>query len=350
MIADREAIVAARLAALREILARHDAAAVQLRTRRDFCWLTLGGLSHVLLATDAAVAPLVVTGDDAFVLAPVNEHARLADEEVDGLPLQLVSLPWWQPGAIDEQVRRLSGGAPVLTEAEIGPELEALRTALTAAEHARLHELATAVREATASALGGLRPGDTEHSLAAAAAAALAERGARLPVVLVAGDGRIERYRHPIPTDHRVERRAMIVVVAERWGLHVAHTEFRELAPMTPEHADAAAALAAVLGAMRERTRPGNTLGDVLDAARAAYAANGIAEQWALHHQGGTIGYGARERIAIPGDATPIRPGMAFAWNPSAVGYKVEETLYLDEAGEQHVLTTTPLPGAEDDG
>jgi hypothetical protein len=56
---------------------------------------------------------------------------------------------------------------------------------------------------------------------------------------------------------------------------------------------------------------------------------------------GGSIGYAARERIATPGDKTPIRPGMAFAWNPSAVGYKAEQTLYLDQDGTQHILTST---------
>jgi hypothetical protein len=34
---------------------------------------------------------------------------------------------------------------------------------------------------------------------------------------------------------------------------------------------------------------------------------------------------------------------MAFAWNPSAVGFKLEEALYLDSDGSQHILTTTPI-------
>ena len=57
----------------------------------------------------------------------------------------------------------------------------------------------------------------------------------------------------------------------------------------------------------------------------AAYDRAGMGEEWSLHHQGGSIGYQAREQIATPNDSTPIVPGMAFAWNPSTVGFKREE-------------------------
>jgi Xaa-Pro dipeptidase len=134
----------------------------------------------------------------------------------------------------------------------------------------------------------------------------------------------------------------MVVVVAECWGLHVAHTQFRELNALTPELERAAAALRGMIGDMRAATIVGRTLGDVLDAAQRGYRTRGLEREWTLHHQGGTIGYQPRERIADPGDRTAIRPGMAFAWNPSLTGLKVEETLYLDTEGQQHVLTTTP--------
>lgn len=341
MTLERPAIVAARLDSLRDLMGRRGADAMLLSTRRSFSWATLGGLSHVLLSTDSAVAPLVVTRHDALVVAPVNEYARLAEEELADLPLRVVSVPWWD-GVTEAAVARLTGAQHVLSEIDAATELEMLRTALVPAEHRRLEALSVIVRDAAHAALAPVRAGDTEHSIAAAAANTLAKAGARLPVILVAADERIDRYRHPLPTQRPVSARVMIVIVAECWGLHVAHTEFRNLHDDSAKDHERAAALALVLGAMRDATRPGNTLGDVLAAARAAYAAAGLEQEWQLHHQGGTIGYAARERIAVPGDATPIRPGMAFAWNPSRLGHKLEETLYLDETGEPHVLTSTP--------
>ena len=341
----RAQIVTTRIEQLRELVERRGAAAVMLDSRRDFAWLTLGGLNHVLLTAETGVAPVLLTRDAAVVLAPVNEYDRIADEELAGLPLQTVSLPWWDDDAAEREARTLAAGGTILSAADVAGDLEELRSALVPEEHARLEMLARAVNDSMSAALTAMAPGDMEERLAGDVGARLAAHGARLPVILVAADERISRYRHPIPTATPIRRRVMVVVVAERWGLHVAATQFRELEPRDPDVQARAAAITDVTARMRDATTPGSTLGDVLAAARAAYAEHGMDDEWTLHHQGGSIGYAARERIAKPGDQTPIRAGMAFAWNPSAVGYKAEETLYLDANGGQRVLTTTAEDG-----
>jgi Xaa-Pro aminopeptidase len=275
------------------------------------------------------------------VIAPVNEHDRIVDEELRGLALRTVSVPWFDDEATMREARAVAGGGRVLNADDIADELEQLRSILVPDERRRMEVLAQAVNATMAEALSSMSAGGTEERLSGDIAARLAGHGARLPVVLVAADERIARFRHPIPTDRPIRHRVMVVVVAERWGLHVAATRFRELESVDQDIAERAAAVAAVQERMREATKPGNTFDDVLQAARTAYAEHGMEAEWALHHQGGSIGYAARERIAKPGDRTVIRAGMAFAWNPSAVGYKSEETLYLDDDGAQHVLTST---------
>ncbi len=53
------------------------------------------------------------------------------------------------------------------------------------------------------------------------------------------------------------------------------------------------------------------------------------------HHRGGLTGYASREVIATPGTDIEIRSGMAFAWNPSLVGAKAEETFVLLGSGPE---------------
>lgn len=340
----REQLVQERVQQLRALIKDRGAAGVRLDTRRDFAWLTLGGLNHVLLSTETGVAPVVVTDDDAVVLAPVNEYERLVAEELHGLPLRAVSLPWWDDNAVSRETAQLDGSGAILTATDIATELESLRTALVPAEHARMEWLGALVNETLRTALEAVSVGESEESLGGDVAARLADGNTRLPVILVAADERISRFRHPIPTAARIRGRVMVVVVAERWGLHVASTQFREFEPLPDQLRERAAAIADVTDAMREASTVGNTLGAVLTAARKAYSEHGLESEWTLHHQGGSIGYAARERVAKPDDPTPIRPGMAFAWNPSAVGYKAEQTFYLDQDGRQHVLNTTAGP------
>jgi antitoxin VapB len=130
----------------------------------------------------------------------------------------------------------------------------------------------------------------------------------------------------------------MLVLVGERWGLHVAATSIRDLEPPSADLVKRARAVDRVLAAMVDATRDGQTFASVFSAAQKAYRAAGFPDEWRLHHQGGSIGYGARERIAVPGDPTPIRTGMAFAWNPSITGAKVESTFILGEGNAIQTL------------
>jgi Xaa-Pro dipeptidase len=333
----RAELVGERLDAVRRRIAEGGSAGALLATRRDVAWLTVGGEHHVVLASEDVVAPLLVTSQDALVLAPTNEVARIGDEEVAGLPLELVEVPWHEPGAIHGEAERRLDGARLLDGEAVDDLLAPLRARLTPAEHDRMRWLGRCTGAALDSATLAAVAGRTEAEIAATVLGPLAAAGVRAPVVLAAADDRL-RYRHPLPTDRPLERRLMLVLVAERWGLHVAATRLVDVEEPEPELRDADETVQRVLAAMTAATRPGATLGDVFEAARAAYAAAGLPDEWRLHHQGGTIGYAPRERIALPDDPTVLEPGMALAWNPSLPGTKAEATLLVgDEEAERIV-------------
>ena len=325
-----------RVARIRDLLDDRHAAGALLATRKNFAWLTVGGLNHVVVGSDDGAVPLLVTRDSVVALAPVNEAARIRQEEVAGLSIEVFEIPWSDEAAAASEVERRTAGA-VLGDADLEPVLVDERARLGPIEHARMRQLAADLTPIVDAAVAGAPRGTSEDELAGAVAGSLLAVGIRAPVLLAAADDRIDRYRHPLPAGRRAGSRMMLVLVGERHGLHVAVTRFAELESPSDDLVARARATDSVLDAMIAATRSGATLGSVLGAAREAYAAAAFGDEWQLHHQGGTIGYGARERIAIPGDTTRLEAGMAVAWNPSVTGTKAEATLLVTD-GEPEVL------------
>jgi Xaa-Pro aminopeptidase len=143
----------------------------------------------------------------------------------------------------------------------------------------------------------------------------------------------------------------MLVTGAERGGLIVAMTRFVWFGePPDAETRRRFAAATRVHRVFRAATRAGVTLGSVMDAGIAAYTAEGYADEWLRHHQGGPIGYQGREILATPESPVHIEAGTAFAWNPSITGTKVEDTFVLDADGGQTIVTRDPAWPADEDG
>lgn len=335
---ERAAEVEARIETVRRLLRDRRAGGALLSTRHNFSWLTRGGVNHVLMATQQGAVPVLVTAEQVIALAPTNEADRIADEELGGLPIDVRPIPWHDDAAT-RQIAEGAAGGRLLEDGDLAAELLVERSRLGPVERERMVELGGLAVIAAEAGLAAVAAGDTETEAVAAMTDTVARHEARAPVVLAAADGRIERYRHPLPAGARVRRRLMLVLVVERWGLHAAVTRIRELEPPDTELARRNEAAAFVLDTMHAATRPGATLGEVLAAAQSAYRETGFAAEWELHHQGGSIGYQSRERIAVPGDTTPIEPGMSFAWNPSITGAKAEETMVLMPGGERRIVT-----------
>ncbi len=334
----RPAAVEARVETVRRLLHERRAGGAMLSTRHNFSWLTRGGVNHVLMASRDGAVPLVVTAKKVIALAPTNEADRISEEELEGLPIEVRPTPW-QDDAAGRRIAETEAGGALLDDGDLEADLLQHRSRLDPVERERMVVVGRLAVSAAEAGLAAVTPGDTETDAVAAMTEMVARHEARAPVVLAAADERIHRYRHPLPAGAEIRHRLMLVLVVERWGLHAAVTRIRELEPPDAELARRNEAAAGVLDAMHGATRPGATLGEVLAAARSAYRESGFPDEWELHHQGGSIGYQSRERIAVPGDATPIEPGMAFAWNPSITGAKAEETLLLMPDGEQRIVT-----------
>ena len=160
--------------------------------------------------------------------------------------------------------------------------------------------------------------------------------------MLVAGAERLPLHRHPLPTAAPLGDLSMLVVCGRRDGLVSAVTRMRAFRPLDAGARARYAALLEVEAAYLDATRAGARIGDVVAAGAAAYAEHGFAaDEWHAHHQGGPMGYTTRDYLAHPGTDDVVAAGRPFAWNPSAAGFKVEDTIVAG-AGEPEIVSPDP--------
>jgi Xaa-Pro aminopeptidase len=293
----------------------------------DVRWLLCGRGRPVDASAPRSPYTIVLDGDDARVHYPDIEDSRVrAEERFDELGYELVPYPWHAGHGLEETPSALDAVRPELDEHEL------------AAYRISGGDIADAVRDT----LARLRPEWTELRAAAELAGRAHERGFTTPVVLVAGDERQRRHRHPLPTQSALGRHALLAITAEREGLHVSLTRLVSFGPPPRELTRLVRAAAEVDAAYLAASRPGRMLGEVFAAGADAYASQGFADEWRGHHQGGLTGYRGREAFATPAESTRIPERAALAWNPSIAGGAKSEDTVLVTPGGLEVVTRTP--------
>ena len=320
-----------KLARVRLMMAANNVSAVHVAGLGNLAWLLCGADLAVAL-TGAPVAEAVVTQQTATVVASSVETGRLEAEELpDGV--NLVYTPWHDPAAKEKVLRELLGDGKILSDTP-GRGFETrdfwpLRVPLLPEEVARYRELGADAGRVFTDVLTDLTPGLTEHELAGRLAEGLRARGSQPVVLLVAGDERLERYKHPLPQDAPIHKRLMAVACARRHGLIASVTRLVSFGPESSEKRSQYDALLNVERVVFDHTRHGLLVTDVFAHLKEAYAAAGRPVAWQEHHQGGPTGYLTRDFVATPEDKHMLVEGSAYAWNPSLPGLKVEDTVLL---------------------
>jgi len=338
--------LARKLERVRRLLEDRSSSALILRKQTNLAWLLCGAEAFVARTTDMGNLTAVVTHDSCHALLNNVEAVRMEAEELSGLDVTVQAFPWHsdRTGAL---LSDLAAGPAIADSPAPGATVDdlavcALQTPLTDEEIVRYRALGADCGAALGDAMRAVRPGLPEHEIAGLVAGEALARGITPAVLLVAADERAFRYRHPLPTSKMVRNYVLCAMVGRRRGLHCSLTRSVYLGGAVPAELIARqTAVQGVEAALLEATRPGATAGDAFEAARAAYAAAGVPEEWELHHQGGATGYQPRLWRAMPGGTEPILDCQAFAWNPTIAGTKSEDTVLCTEEGIE-VLSASP--------
>lgn len=334
-----------KLNRVREFLDRKGLVAMLIKKQPNFSWITAGGLNMVGIATEMGVCSVLVTRDNCYLIANAIEAPRMKDEEVGELGFEIVSYEWYENKEL-EIVKKIAGekvgcDTPVPGLVYVESEFNELRYELTDAEIERYLYLGEKLSRALESVLLFTRPGDVEAEIAGRISAELWKYRIDPTGFMVAADERAKLYRHPIPTMKKVERLVMVSVNARYKGLITTVTRMVHFGE-PPKH---------LLKQYREnveieclmiaKTKIGEKMNVPVLAAIEEYEKRGYHDEWKRHHQGGPMGYYARDMRVTPDCQQTVRRNQAFCWNPTISGTKSEDGFIVTEKGP--IMITKPF-------
>jgi antitoxin VapB len=320
--------------------------ALLLQRVSSFAWATCGHPSYINTAASDGVASLLVAPGKKALFTNNIEAPRL--EQEDRLVEQgweIISKPWYDPSDLVTQFTRgqkVGADTPLAGYHDLSTEIARLRSHLTAQEGERFRSLGGLCAKAMQQVMDSIRPGQTEQEIGARLAWECEQRGVQPIAIMVASDDRLLAFRHPLPTEKKLERYGMVILCGRKWGLVASVTRLVHFGLLPAEVRRKAEAVARIDAAFIANTYPGQTLATVFEKACQAYANEGYPLEWQRHHQGGPAGYEPREFVAVPGLTEPVVSGQAYAWNPSISGAKSEDTILI---GEESFETLTAVQG-----
>ena len=323
--------------------------AVYLCRLSNFAWYT-GGLEPVImLSSEQAEGALLITSEKSYVICNTIEYPRLRDEDkLSDKGFEFYVTPWYQ-GTPDlaklvKGMRWASDWHLGNGELEIARDIARLRFQLVPEEVDRYRWLGLHAAKALEKAARSVSPGMTEMEISGIISAEARKYGITPVLILVGVDERIFHFRHPIPTLKSLEKYAMLVICAKRWGLIASATRFTHFGPLSPDLKRKETACAYVDAIYNSSTTVGARVSGIFNRAAQSYAEMGFPGEWQKHNQGGSAGYESRDYEGNPTCSEIVLSEQAFAWNPSITGIKSEDTMIVHKDGCEFLTVTDNWP------
>jgi len=332
---------------VREFLRLKGFKALLLKRQANFSWMTCGGLNLVGIATEMGATSLLITDNSKFVISSNIEAPRMIEEE--GLEKQgfiVKSFPWYEEEEVSI-VKELLGEGPLGSDSPfpnaqmMAEDIARLRYSFTPDEQKRYRWLGKRVSIALEKTMMKTKKGEKESAVVGRLCKGLWKDRIDPITLMSAADDRISNFRHPIPTEKRIEKYLMVSVNARKWGLIVSLTRFVHFGKLPEELRRKYEANVFIDCTMMAHTRPGIPAKEVLQKGIDAYQEKGYPEEWKLHHQGGSIGYTGRDYRVHFKSPDIIQENQAFTWNPSIAGTKSEDTILATSKGLE--MITHPI-------
>jgi Xaa-Pro aminopeptidase len=332
---------------VREFLKLKGLKALLLKRQANFSWMTCGGLNLVGITTEFGATTLLITQNSKFVISNNIEAPRMISEE--GLENQgfiVKTFPWHEDQEVSI-VKEIVGEGPLGSDVPfpsaqmMAEDITKLRYSLTPEEQKRYRWLGKKVSIGLEKTMMKTKKGEKESAVVGRLCKELWKDRIDPVTLMSAADDRISNFRHPIPTEKRIERFLMVSVNARKWGLIVSLTRFVHFGKMPEELRKKYEANVFIDCTLMAHTHSGIPAREVLQKGIDAYREKGYPEEWKLHHQGGSIGYTGRDYRVHFKSPDIIQENQPFTWNPSITGTKSEDTILATSKGPE--MITYPI-------
>jgi Xaa-Pro aminopeptidase len=331
---------------IRDLMERKHFAGIILSTQTNFLWFTGGRRNQIIKNADTSLVHLLITKNKKYLLSTRSDADRIMDEELAELGFEPVLYDWYRHSYLDALdkigLKGVIGCDFYHTNfPNIEEDLKQMRISLSDFEVGRVKELCKEYTRLLTDFCLNLKPGVAENDLAADLQYACVKSNIDPFVLMVGSDERINKYRHPVATDKKVQKYVLIATCVERDGINVTLSRSVYFGKIPDELEKKQNAVNVIEATYFAHALPETPLRDLFAIGKAAYSKLGYPKEWKNHTQGGIVGYTPREYPVTQDSEIKVGINNLFGWNPTIRGVKAEDFIVVQKDGIEQ-LTIDP--------
>lgn len=278
---------------------------VILGRRDNFKWITEENANAVVTNAEVGVAHLLIEKDGSVTVAADSSDCPRVEAEQNALGAKGMLIPWYESfeAHLKDYIgdRTFASDTGIVGTDNVQSDLINVRMQLSEKERKRYRKIGQECAGIVEGVAMNARPGQTEQEIAD-----------KIRTGCIANGISMTRMVYFVPVPEEIKGRMQ----------------------KTQK----------IFAAMQNLMKDGMSYQTYFRKIQELYAKEGCPEEWKMHHQGGPTGYGCREFVVTPVIGGRIRNNQAYAWNPTIVGTKCEETTFLTDNGVEIFTRTKVWP------
>lgn len=347
-IAGRKHEIAIKVDRLKKAMVEEGLDAVIINKSNNFSWITAGASNIITRYCEEGVTSIVITKEGGqYILANNIEYPRIVMEEnIEELGFEIKSQYWYEDLHLD-YVKQIVGSGKYGADVKFPGAVDAnalinrCQYSLTDNDIARYLYLGETFSKALEECISKVRPGDVELDIVGRINEALWKHDIDTVLYLVAGDERIQNFRHCIPTHNKIGKKMMVSCNGRYKGLVTKTTRFVCFGDPGEAFLKQYDDTLDIENQMMAATTIGTD--DIVPhrLAKELYAKKGYPEMWKVHHQGGPQGYTNGYYLVTEENHGVIQENQCYCYNPSITGTKTEDGFIVTKEGP--LMVTRPV-------